>query len=175
MTWRVGDTLFPPKSDERLFTMDTCGPTNPPSDTNMRKHRPPELGQVIEDIYDAALDLGRWSDIIGQIAAFVGGQAGGLALKDTLSKNVNVYCDVGFEPECIQIYLETYSKLDPLAAAPTLVTGRVMGVQELVPFDEYLRGRFYQEWARPQGWLELCQRHYREFGDKQHGSKSCHR
>ena len=154
MTWRVGDTLFPPKLDERLFKMDTCGPANPPSDTNMRKHGRPELGQVIEDIYDAALDSGRWADIIAEIAAFVGGQAGGLALKDTLSKNVNVYYDVGFEPECIEIYLETYSKLDPLAAAPTFATGRVMGVQELVRFDEYLRGRFYQEWARPQGWLD---------------------
>lgn len=45
----------------------------------MRKNKRPELSQVVEDIYDTALDWARWKDTIAKIAEFVGGQAGGLA------------------------------------------------------------------------------------------------
>ncbi len=120
----------------------------------MRTHQHPELTRVIEDIYDTALNSTRWSATIATIAAFAGGQAGGLALKDSVSKNVNVYFDAGFEPECIEVYLESYSKFDPLATAPQFDAGRVASVADLMPFDNYLQGRFYREWARPQGWLD---------------------
>ena len=114
----------------------------------MRKNKRPELSQVVEDIYDTALDSARWKDTIAKIAEFVGGQAGGLALKDCQSKNLNVFYDVGFDPECIEVYLETYSKFDPLATAPLFDMRRVASVPDLV------NGRFYREWAKPRGWLD---------------------
>jgi len=120
----------------------------------MRKNKRPELSQVVEDIYDTALDSARWKDTIAKIAEFVGGQAGGLALKDCQSKNLNVFYDVGFDPECIEVYLETYSKFDPLATAPLFDMRRVASVPDLMPYDEYLNGRFYREWAKPRGWLD---------------------
>jgi DNA-binding CsgD family transcriptional regulator/PAS domain-containing protein len=112
------------------------------------------LTEVVGDIYDAALNPALWADVVARIVEFVGGQAGGLALKDSMRKDVNVYYDVGFDPHYIQVYLETYSKFDPLATAPLFDAGKVAGVPDLMPFDDYLRGRFYQEWARPQGWLD---------------------
>lgn len=115
----------------------------------MRKNKRPELNQVVEDIYDAALDSTRWKDTIAMIAEYVGGQAGGLALKDCQSKNVNVFYDVGFDQECIDVYLQTYSKFDPLATAPLFDIRRVASVPDLMPYDEYLKGRFYREWAQP--------------------------
>ena len=120
----------------------------------MRNTKRPELNEVIEDVYDAALDSGRWTQTIGKIVGFVGGHAGGLALKDSVRKDVNVFYDVGFEPECIQVYLADYSRFDPLAIAPLFCAGRVASVPDLMPYDEYLKGRFYREWARPQGWLD---------------------
>jgi len=57
----------------------------------MRKNKRPELSQVVEDIYEPALDSARWKDTIATIARYVGGQAGGLALKDCQSKNLNVF------------------------------------------------------------------------------------
>jgi DNA-binding CsgD family transcriptional regulator/PAS domain-containing protein len=119
----------------------------------MHKNGRPELGQVVEHIYDAALDSTRWPDTVALIAAFAGAQAGGLGLRDSVQKNINVYYDVGFEPEGIQAYLETYSRFDPLAMSP-LERGRVASVADLMPFDDYLDGRFYREWAKPQGWLD---------------------
>ena len=120
----------------------------------MRKNKRPELSQVVEDIYDAALDSARWKDTIATIAHYVGGQAGGLALKDCQSKNLNVFYDVGFDPECIEVYLATYSRFDPLATAPLFDARRVANVPDLMPYDEYLNGRFYREWAQPHGWLD---------------------
>jgi DNA-binding CsgD family transcriptional regulator/PAS domain-containing protein len=120
----------------------------------MRKNKRPELSQVVEDIYDAALDSSRWTDTIATIAEYVAGQAGGLALKDCQSKNVNVFYDVGFDRECIDVYLRTYSKFDPLATAPLFDMRRVANVPDLMPYDEYLKGRFYREWAQPHGWLD---------------------
>jgi len=120
----------------------------------MRKNKRPELSQVVEDIYDAALDSARWKDTIAKIAEYVGGQAGGLALKDCQSKDLNVFYDVGFDQECIEVYLGTYSKFDPLATAPLFDLRQVASVPDLMPYDEYLNGRFYREWAQPQGWLD---------------------
>src|SRR5258708_34233043 len=100
-----------------------------------------KLIQVISDIYDAALNPAQWSSVVAKIAEFSGGQAGGLALQDAARKNVNVYYDAGFDPQCIQVYLETYSKLDPLASAPPIGAGRVVSVAELMPYDDYLGGR----------------------------------
>ena len=31
---------------------------------------------------------------------------------------------------------------------------RVASVPDLMPYDEYLNGRFYREWAKPRGWLD---------------------
>ena len=140
----------------------------------MRKNKRPELNQVVEDIYDAALNSTRWKDTIAMIAEYVGGQAGGLALKDCQSKNVNVFYDVGFDRECIEVYLQTYSKFDPLATAPLFDLRQIASVPDLMPYDEYLKGRFYREWAQPQGWLELGKRHHREIRDKQYASANCH-
>jgi hypothetical protein len=120
----------------------------------MRKNKRPELSQVVEDIYEPALDSARWKDTIATIARYVGGQAGGLALKDCQSKNLNVFYDVGFDPECIEVYLATYSRFDPLATAPLFDVRRVANVPDLMPYDEYLNGRFYREWAQPHGWLD---------------------
>src|SRR6266496_2577772 len=115
---------------------------------------PQKLIAVISDIYDATLNPALWSGAVAKIAAFVGGQAGGLAVHDSLQRNVNVFYDAGFDPQCIQVYLATYSKLDPVVTAPLFDAGQVVSVANLMPFDEYLQGRFYREWARPQGWLD---------------------
>ncbi len=122
----------------------------------MREDEYRGLTQVVVDIYDAALDPTLWSGVVARIVSLVGGQAGGLALKDTTSRNVNVFYDAGFDPHYIKIYSETYSKFDPLATAPLLDPEQVASVPDLMPYDDYLKGRFYQEWARPQGWVDAA-------------------
>jgi len=35
-------------------------------------------------------------------------------------------------------------------------TEQIVSIAELVAFDEFRQGRFYQEWVRPQGWLDAA-------------------
>ena len=112
-------------------------------------HRQRKLPDLVESIYDAGLDPSLWNDVVVGIRDFVGGQACGLFSKDSISKFgvTHYYC--GADPHYIQLYSETHSKFDPLTVLPP--HGQIVSIPDLVNFDEYRRGRFYQEWMRPQG------------------------
>jgi DNA-binding CsgD family transcriptional regulator len=113
-----------------------------------------KLPELIEAIYDAALEPARWNDVVVGIKDFVGGQACGLFSKDSISKFgvTHYYC--GADPYYIQLYSETHSRFDPLAKLPRY--GKVVSIPDLVDFDEYRRGRFYQEWLKPQGCVDAA-------------------
>ncbi|MGM4956450.1 helix-turn-helix transcriptional regulator [Bradyrhizobium barranii] len=108
-----------------------------------------KLPELVESIYDAGLDPSLWNNAVAGIRDFVGGQACGLFSKDSISKFgvTHYYC--GADPRYIQLYSETYSKFDPLTVLPP--HGEIVSIPDLVNFDEYRRGRFYQEWMQPQG------------------------
>src|ERR1700760_433704 len=107
------------------------------------------ISSVIEDIYDAALEPARWNDAVVGINDFVRTRACGLISKDSVSKigETHYYC--GADPHYIKLYSDGYSKFDPLGRLPPL--GQVVGLPDLVCYDDYCRGPFYQEWLRPQG------------------------
>ena len=111
---------------------------------------------LVGNIYDAALDSALWTDVLAKIADFVGGQAAGLLSKDSVSRFGNAYYHVGVDPHYLQIYSKTYSKLDPMATLPFFDVGQIVSIADLVPYDEFCQGRFYQEWARPQGWVDAA-------------------
>lgn len=112
-------------------------------------HGPRKLPELVSSIYDAGLDPSQWTNVVAGIRDFVGGQACGLFSKDSISKFgvTHYYC--GADPHYIQLYSETHSKFDPLTVLPP--HGEIVSIPDLVNFDEYRRGRFYQEWMQPQG------------------------
>jgi DNA-binding CsgD family transcriptional regulator len=109
----------------------------------------PTISALIEDIYDAALEPARWNDAVVGINDFVGSRACGIISKDAVSKigETHYYC--GADPHYIKLYSDGYCKFDPLARLPPL--GQVVGLPDLVSYDDYRRGPFYQEWLLPQG------------------------
>jgi DNA-binding CsgD family transcriptional regulator len=115
---------------------------------------PRKITDIIEDVYDAALEPSRWHDVVAGVNEFVGGRACRIISKDSISKFgvTHYYC--GADPHYIRLYSETHSKFDPLTRLPPF--GRVTGIPDLIPFDVYRRGRFYQEWLRPQGCLDVA-------------------
>jgi DNA-binding CsgD family transcriptional regulator/PAS domain-containing protein len=107
------------------------------------------LPDLIESIYDAALQPSRWNEAVVGINRFIGTQACGVFSKDAVSKFgvTHYYC--GADPRFIQLYAETYSQFDPLVRLPRF--GHVTGIPDLVSYEDYRKGRFYQEWLAPQG------------------------
>ena len=66
-----------------------------------------DLTQLIGDIYDAALDSSRWTDVLATIAKYTGGQAAGLSSKEAVNKSGNIYYQFGVDPYFVQLYSET--------------------------------------------------------------------
>jgi DNA-binding CsgD family transcriptional regulator len=112
--------------------------------------------RLIGDIYDASLDPAMWTIVLEQISDFVGGQAAALVFKDTGSAFVEAHYQFGIDPHRMRLYSETYSKFDPLAAVTLVGVGQIVSLPDLVCYEEYCKGRFYQEWAAPQGWVDIA-------------------
>src|SRR5215813_2924787 len=115
-----------------------------------------ELTLLIGEIYDAALDASRWIDVLAKIAKYVDGQAAGLLTKDGISKSGNVHYQVGVDPDFVRTYSETYWKFDPVATLPDYEDEQIVSVPDLMPYEDYIAGRFYREWAQPQGWIDAA-------------------
>jgi DNA-binding CsgD family transcriptional regulator/PAS domain-containing protein len=110
--------------------------------------------ELIESIYDAGLNPELWADVVVMLNEFFGSQACGLISKDKISKSGSTHYYCGVDPHYIQLYSDEYAQHDPLARLPRY--GEVRNIPDLVNFDEYRRGRFYQEWLRPQGCTDVA-------------------
>jgi DNA-binding CsgD family transcriptional regulator/PAS domain-containing protein len=115
-----------------------------------------QLSVLIGDIYDAVLDPTQRVDVLDKIATFTGGHSGGLLSKHSMSKSENLYCYIGADPGSLRVYSESYPKLDPTADLPGFGVEQVVSTTDLVPYEEFRRGRFYREWAQPQGWVDVA-------------------
>ena len=115
-----------------------------------------QLPALIGEIYDAVIDPAQRNDVLDKIASFAGGHSGGLLSKHSLSKSEVLYCYVGADPNSLQVYSESYPKLDPTADSPSFGVEQVVSATDLVPYEEFRRGRFYREWARPHGWVDVA-------------------
>jgi DNA-binding CsgD family transcriptional regulator len=116
--------------------------------------RSSRLSDLIEDIYDAALEPARWNDVLIGINEFVGSQACGLISKDRQTRFGETHYYSGIDPHYIGLYAESYSRFDPLTVLPP--SGKVVGIPDLLAYDDYRRGPFYQEWLRPQGCIDAA-------------------
>jgi PAS domain-containing protein len=55
----------------------------------------------------------------------------------------------------VQLYFEKYAKLDPTTAGYFFAeTEEPIATGDVMPYDEFLETRFYEEWARPQGLVD---------------------
>jgi DNA-binding CsgD family transcriptional regulator/PAS domain-containing protein len=115
-----------------------------------------KLTRLIAAIYDAALDCAMWPAVLAGIADFVDGRVGGLLTKDSNKKQIDVNWHAGVDTHYMRLYATTYSRLGPLATSPSAEVGQIVGIPELVPYDEFLDSRFYREWAGPQRWVDVA-------------------
>jgi DNA-binding CsgD family transcriptional regulator/PAS domain-containing protein len=110
------------------------------------------LSELIGGIYDAALDPGRWSDMLDKTKHFVGGHAASLAWKDAVAKQGDTYYDdKEIDPHYRQLYFEKYIKLDPCTTGQFFAeVGEPVSTTDVIAYDEFRQTRFYKEWVYPQ-------------------------
>jgi DNA-binding CsgD family transcriptional regulator len=115
----------------------------------------PDVARIIADTYDAALQPALWEDVLARIATLVKGHVSGILVKDPIRKCVEAHRHAGGDPHYMKLYAQTYSQLGPVATSRFSDADQVVSIPELVDYQEFCRGRFYQEWARPQGWVDV--------------------
>jgi DNA-binding CsgD family transcriptional regulator/PAS domain-containing protein len=120
----------------------------------MREYK--KMAGLVGDIYDAALDVAQWTDVLARVADFVGGQAGAIISNNSASNVRCAHYHFGIGCRYLQLYAETYWQFDPAVALFSCDVGQVVSISDLVPYDEFRQGRFYHEWARPQGWVDAA-------------------
>lgn len=116
-----------------------------------------QISSLIGDVYDAAIDPGLWTSVLGRAREFVGGSAAALFSKDAMRKTLNVYYDDGgLDPHYKQLYFDKYVKLDPSTTGHVFAEiEQPVSTADLVPLDEFAETRFYKEWAQPQGLVDF--------------------
>ncbi|MDO9294775.1 helix-turn-helix transcriptional regulator [Bradyrhizobium sp.] len=123
-----------------------------------------QLSALIGDIYDAVFDPDHRTDVLDRIADFAGGDSGGLLSKHALGSSLgssletaeHLYCYIGNDSEGLRAYSESYPKLDSTADPLSVGVEQIVSTTDLVPYEEFRRGRFYREWARPHGWIDIA-------------------
>jgi DNA-binding CsgD family transcriptional regulator len=108
------------------------------------------LLSVIEDIYDTTFDQTLWTHTLKRIIAYAGAQSAGLVTRSAAGEIAIVH-QVGVEPHFVQTYVDGYAQFDPSQAIRLCDVGKIQSTKDWLPVDEFRKGVFYQEWARPQG------------------------
>lgn len=109
------------------------------------------LSALIGEIYDTVLDSSLWLGALENIARFVGGSAASVFSKDATKKSVQIFYQVGIDPNYVQLYIEKYIKLDPSTTSQFFANvGDIISTENFMAYDEFIKTRFFKEWASPQ-------------------------
>jgi len=112
----------------------------------------PQSG-LVGAIYDATLDPSLWSEVLEQVANFVGGAAASIFWRDTARQTGRLVHSFGLDPDHTRRYFGGYAKLDPANRIPSFDDPVAVG--DLIPYEHYVATPFYQEWAAPQGIVDF--------------------
>ncbi|WP_158816720.1 helix-turn-helix transcriptional regulator [Methylocapsa sp. S129] len=115
------------------------------------------FSDLIGDIYDTTLDRSLWPDVLKKITLFVEGASSAVFWKDAADRRGGVYFhDDAMEPRYRDTYFEKYIKIDPTTTARFVAPSEEpTATVDLLPYDEFMRTRFYREWAQPQGLIDF--------------------
>jgi DNA-binding CsgD family transcriptional regulator len=110
---------------------------------------------LVGTLYDAALDPSLCAKALRQAAAYVGGVSASVYAKNIDAKTgVMFQNDGAIDQRYVDLYFEKYVKLDPMTPGLQLVeVGEPISTNDVIPYDDFLKTRFYKEWGKPQ---HLC-------------------
>jgi DNA-binding CsgD family transcriptional regulator/PAS domain-containing protein len=110
-----------------------------------------QFSELIGSIYDTAIDPARWTGVLERSMHFVGGTGAGLFTKNAAIQTGQVQYVTGIDPDYQRSYFERYIMLDPATIGHFFAdVDQPIAIEDILPFDEFVATRFYQEWVRPQ-------------------------
>ena len=115
-----------------------------------------DFDALIGDIYECVIDPTRWPATLARVCATIGGDAGWVAVHVPNRVSSTYQIETGTDPEWQRKLREDYVGSSPFIGMVHYVrSGEVLSVGDVVDYDEFAAGRFYREWAAPQGWPDL--------------------
>ena len=111
---------------------------------------------LVGDIYECVLNATRWPATLGRVCATIGGDAGWVAVHVPNRVSSTYQIETGTHPEWQRKLREDYVGSSPFIGMTHYVrVGDILTVGDVVDYDEFTAGRFFREWASPQGWPDL--------------------
>jgi hypothetical protein len=108
-----------------------------------------DLDRLVEQVYDAAVEPGRWPHVLEMLSDFLEGAATKLTFQNvrTLHSEAN---SVRMPPEADRSYAQYYYKTNVfLQRIAKLRAGTLIPVWNLLPREVYLRSEFYNDFCEP--------------------------
>jgi DNA-binding CsgD family transcriptional regulator len=114
-----------------------------------------EFSDLVGRIYDASLDPSQWPAVLAGIADYVPGAFVNLFAQDAARPEAQAFYSHGITPEYLQLYFDKYIHINPMFPAMLFFeVGRVIGIEDVMPHEEFAQTVFFKEWVKPQGFLE---------------------
>ena len=114
------------------------------------------LSGLIAGIYDASLDQALWSAVHKRTCEFIGGCSAALFSQDFAAQSGRFYFSWNDNPEYTASFFQTYIRINPLTPHLMMTkVGEIYSASRLMPYDELVASRFFQEWCVPQGYTDL--------------------
>jgi DNA-binding NarL/FixJ family response regulator len=110
--------------------------------------------QVVESVYDCALDPSRWQQTIGMIGELCRSHYGLLGLIDLENKRCELMYHNGYDDHYRRLFEEKYAAMNPyISRLQQLPIATVVTRAMLIDEDGLTKSEFYKEFLRP---LEIC-------------------
>jgi DNA-binding CsgD family transcriptional regulator len=112
---------------------------------------------LVGAIYDTVLDRTIWPDVLTKLSLFVPGVASAVFWEDASDQRGDAYFhDSGIPEHYRELYFSKYVGLNPITIPRMFANvDEPIATGDLVPYGEFLRTRFYREWAQPQGLVDF--------------------
>lgn len=112
-----------------------------------------ELPKLLDLLYDAALNPGRWGPFLDALPSSFDGACGILQRIDVPASTVRAFHGFGVDPAYTASYGEHFAGINPYAPIgfQNLPVGKVVDATYFLDPETVQRTEFFQDWMRPQG------------------------
>ncbi|MCC0030954.1 MAG: helix-turn-helix transcriptional regulator [Brucellaceae bacterium] len=106
---------------------------------------------LISTIYDCALRPDHWTAALADIATATQSTVAAIDFQDFVADRSVPGYEHGYRPGFRESLMHTYARVWALQSNMLdWPVGKVMRLPDILPVDEFLQGRFYREWVKPQ-------------------------